>query len=155
MWLVYLRTIILSLRSIVFEQYTLVISILWFGSFFLFFLLSIGIHWSLGIILLLLAFFAYRNYVLIMLKQKYRLIRIGDYVEYSPLDTNEDPLKSDLYERAKIVRPMQQDEVALSGGFTKKYLEYYEQYYLCEYKEKNIFIPFEWILSIETELEYS
>jgi len=153
MWFIYLKAMSLSLRAVLFEKYSLVVSAVWSTFFLILLVVLSGLHWSFALVVIVVSFGVYRLYFNFMMLQKYHLIFKGDCVEYTPLNDDETIVQSKLFKTTKVSRLMKQDEVKLSGGFESEYLEYYELFYLCEDKNKKLFIPFEWIIRIETELE--
>lgn len=151
MWFIYISTIFLVIRAIVFEKYTQFVAVVWFGFFGLIFLMFMSLHWSFLVGIIIVSLVGYPPLNKASIGWKYLLICKGDYVEYAPLDTSETLETAALFKTVKVLRYLKQDEVKVSGGFEREYLEFYEHFYLCEDKNKNIFIPYEWILRIETE----
>ena len=76
------------------------------------------------------------------------LIRKGDRVEFAK-DQQEGYVQK--FESAKVLRKMRGEDVALSGLFDKELIALYSHFYLMEQEDKNIVVPYEWILSLEIE----
>jgi hypothetical protein len=82
------------------------------------------------------------------LRNKYRLVRKGDLVEYM-LPQGSSLLQEFKY--AKVRHRLNREELTATKLFDKDEAEPYEQFFLIDTGEKNIAIPFEWIMGIEFE----
>jgi hypothetical protein len=147
----YLKSLFLVFRIILFEKYSLVLSLFWW---FLF-LLSAGVSgfaslW-LSAAVLAAALLAYRPFLRAALRKKYALIRCGDRVEYALPDegTTMQP-----FERGTVLRSLSPRNAAKTERFDAGELELYDHFFLVDTGKKNRLIPYEWVIAIETgELE--
>lgn len=153
-YLTYARTLYSVIRALLFEKYTQVITVAWFGFFAIVWIVFLPLHWSFSVTAMVIALIGYRFFYTKTLVLKQYLIALGDYVEYTPIDTSSSLDSDTLFKTCKILRRLKKEEVQLSGGFEKAYIEYYDTFFLCEEGNKNIFIPYEWILRIETEVQH-
>ena len=146
-WL-YLTSMWLSIRLIMFEKYPLVLKILWWMP-----LLSIALiahfifPWS-EMAVVLLGLLAQKRFYKFMEPMKAYLIYQGDRVEFAN-DQQDGYVQK--FESAKVLRKMRGEDVALSGLFEKELIDLYSHFYLMEQEEKNIIVPYEWILGLEIE----
>jgi len=138
----------LSIRLIIFEKYPLVMKILWWVP-----LLSIALiahfilPWS-EMAVVLLGLLAQNMVYKLMEPMKAYLIRKGDRVEFAQ---DEQDGYVQKFESAKVLRKMRGEDVALSGLFDKELIGFYSHFYLMEQEDKNIVVPYEWILGLEIE----
>jgi hypothetical protein len=147
LWL-YLRSISLALRVGMFEQFAFSIKLLWTA--FILFLSALGYVVSLWLSALFLLFgiLFYKKVYGSALRNKYRLVRKGDLVEYM-LPQGSSLLQEFKY--AKVRHRLNREELTATKLFDKDEAEPYEQFFLIDTGEKNIAIPFEWIMGIEFE----
>ena len=138
----------LSIRLIMFEKYALVSKVLWWMP-----LLSIALAahfifaWSeVGVVMI--GFLLQNKFYKLMEPMKAYLICKGDRVEFAN-DQQEGYVQK--FESAKVLRKMRGEDVALSGLFEKELIDLYSHFYLMEQEEKNIVVPYEWILGLEIE----
>ena len=103
--------------------------------------------WS-EVAVVLLGFFAQNKFYRVMELLKAHLICKGDRVEFAN-DQQEGYVQK--FESAKVLRKMRGEDVALSGLFEKDLIDLYSHFYLMEQEEKNIIVPYEWILGLEIE----
>ncbi|OQX59832.1 MAG: hypothetical protein B5M52_02145 [Helicobacteraceae bacterium 4484_230] len=147
LWL-YFHSISLALRVGVFEQFVLSVKIFWAA--FILFLAALGYVVSLwvSVLFILLGILLYKQVYSAAQRNKFRLLRKGDLVEYM-LPDGSSPLQE--FRRAKVRHRLNSKEVAAAKLFTEDEAELYEQFFLVDTGEKNIAIPFEWIMGIEFE----
>ena len=146
-WL-YLTSMWLSIRLIMFEKYPLLLKILWWTPLlFLALLAHFILPWS-ELAILLFGFLVQGKFYKMMEPLKALLIRKGDRVEFAQ-DQQEGYVQK--FESAKVLRKMRGEDVALSGLFDKALITLYSHFYLMEQEDKNIVVPYEWILAIEIE----
>ena len=137
-----------SIRLIMFEKYPLVIKSLWWMV-----VLSVALiahfilPWS-EVVVVLVGLLSQKSFYRVMEPLKAHLIRKGDRVEFAN-DQQEGYVQK--FESAKVLRKMRGEDVALSGLFEKDLIDLYSHFYLMEQEEKNIIVPYEWILGLEIE----
>ena len=137
-----------SIRLIMFEKYSLLIKSLWWTLVFSVALIAHFIlPWS-ELAVVLLALLVQKRFYRVMEPLKAYLIRRGDRVEFAQ-DEQEGYVQK--FESAKMLRKMQGEDVALSGLFEKELIDLYSHFYLMEQEDKNIIVPYEWILGLEIE----
>ena len=149
-WLLYVRSIGLALRSVLFDQYPLFIKIFW--TLFITVLVLIGSVISVWISLsiFLIGLSLYRSLFSLAMERKYWLIRTGDTIEYA-LPKGATPIQQ--FAKRKIRYRLSQKELASTTLFDPEMIEFYEHFFLIDENGKNVPIAFEWISSIEIEEE--
>ncbi len=146
-WL-YLSSMWLSIRLVLFEKYTLVLTVLWWVLAFVVAFVLHGFWSGSGFIALAVAFFLQKRFYRFMEPSKSKLIRIGDRVEFAE-DQEDSYIQK--FKSAKILRKMRGEDVAMTGLFSEDLIPFYSHFYLVEMDDKNAIIPYEWILSIDLE----
>jgi len=146
-WL-YLRSMWLALRLVLFEKYTFVLMLIWWS---LAFVVAFAVH-GFGngseFIALGIAFFLQKHVYRLLDPFKARLINIGDRVEFAEDQENSYIQK---FNNAKVLRKMRGEDVAKTGLFAEELIPFYSHFYLVELDDKNVIIPYEWILSIDLD----
>ena len=143
---IYLTSMWLSIRLIMFEKFPLVLKIVWWIPLLVIALIAHFIlAWS-EVVFLVLGFLLQKIFYRYMEPLKAYLICKDDRIEFAQ-DEQEGYIQK--FESAKILRKMRGEDVALSGLFDKELIGLYSHFYLVEQEEKNIVIPYEWILSLE------
>jgi ASC-1-like (ASCH) protein len=148
-WL-YITSMWLSIRLVVFTQYKLVVTVVWW---IMAFFIAFAVHalWSGGeIIILAVAFFLQNRFYRFMQPAKAKLIRMGDSVEFAE---EVEGSYMQTFKSAKVLRKMRCEDVAATGLFSEELIPFYSHFYLVEMKDKNGIIPYEWFLSIDFEDE--
>ena len=145
-WWLYLRTIVLVVRVIVFEKYTVVTALLWLLLTGLLALLAFFIHYGITLAVVVFSLLFYTKVQKYLLEKQYLLIRPGDRVEYA-VSGGDETLQT--FATAKVLRRMRARDLAKSSLFDSEYLDLYEHFYLVDSGEKNEVIAYEWIIGIE------
>ncbi len=146
-WL-YIRSMWLALRLVLFEKYTFVLTLFWWS---LAFVAAFAVH-SFGngseFVVLVIAFFLQKHVYRLLDPLKSKLISVGDRVEFAEDQENSYIQK---FNNAKVLRKMRGEDVAKTGLFSEELIPFYSHFYLVELDDKNAIIPYEWILSIDLE----
>ncbi|MGB5966108.1 MAG: hypothetical protein WBF77_07710 [Sulfurimonadaceae bacterium] len=148
-WL-YLSSMWLSIRLVLFEKYALVLTVLWWGLAFVLAFVLHGFGNGSEFIVLAIAFLVQKRFYRFMEPSKSKLIRVGDRVEFAE-DQEEGYIQK--FKSAKVLRKMRGEDVAMTGLFSEELIPYYSHFYLIEMDDKNAVIPYEWILSIDLDVE--
>lgn len=146
-WL-YITSMWRSLRLVLFEKYTLALTVIWWVSAFVLAFVVHGLWIGSGFIVLAVAFLLQKRFYGFMASSKSKLIRIGDRVEFAE-DQEESYIQK--FKSAKVLRKMRNEDVAKTGLFSEELIPFYSHFYLVEMEDKNAVIPYEWILSIDLE----
>ena len=148
MLLLYIRSVSLALRTVVFAQFNLSMKVLWGVMVSILALLGYAVSVWVMISVLLLGALLYRKFFALASKGRYRLVKKNDRIEYAPAD------EESMFQEFRIatVREHMRKE-ALAGGqlFDPDQLKYYTHFFLISDSEKSRLIPFEWIISIEVD----
>lgn len=146
-WL-YIRSMWLALRLVLFEKYTFVLTLFWW---ILAFIAAFAVHsFKNGseFVVLGIAFFLQKHVYRFLAPLKSKLIYVGDRVEFAEDQENSYIQK---FKSAKVLRKMRGEDVARTGLFSEELIPLYSHFYLVELEDKNAIIPYEWILSIDLE----
>jgi len=127
----------------------MLLAVWWFAVFMLAFMLR-ALYPGLGLLAVGIAFFLQRYVYRYMARYRPLLIKEGDLVEYA-----EDQQKGYIqkFNRGRVLRKMRSEDVAKSGGFPQEMIPLYSHFYIVSLEEKNVIIPFEWLLSLDFEEE--
>ena len=146
-WL-YVTSMWLSLRVVVFENYTTVITYTWW----LFtFIVAVAAHFiffgsEVGVIVFALVF---QKYVYVSMKKvKSKLIMRGDIVEFA---SDQDEGYVQHFKNAIVLRKMYAKDVKTTRLFSEALLPLYSHFYLVKLEDENAIIPYEWIVGLEIE----
>ena len=144
-WL-YLTSMWLSIRLVMFEKFTFILMVLWWVMAFIVAFVARGLLSGSEFAVLAVAFLLQKRFYRLMEPSKSKLIRIGDSVEFAE-DQQESYIQK--FESGKILRKMRGEDVALTGLFSEELIPFYSHFYLVELDDKNVIVPYEWILSID------
>lgn len=146
-WL-YLGSMWLSIRLVLFEKYAFVLMVLWWLAAFILAFVLRAVWSGSEFIVLAAAYVVQKRFYKWMEPLKSTLIRIGDKVEFA-----EDQQNSYIqqFKSGKILRKMRGEDVAMTGLFSEELIPLYHHFYLVQMEEKNLIIPYEWILSIDMD----
>ena len=147
LWL-YVSSMSRSIRLVIFEKYNFVLMLLWWLLVFVLAFITRSLYPGAGLVVVGLAFFTQKRVYRFMERYKSGLIKIGDYVEFAEDMENSYIQK---FKTAKILRKMRGEDVVITGLFDEVLIPMYTHFYLVEMKDKNIIIPYEWVLSIDME----
>jgi len=148
LFLLYARSLYLSIRLVIFEKYNFILMVLWWLFAFILAFIARGIYPGAGLVVVGLAFFTQKYIYRYMERFKSSLIRIGDRVEFAE-DTQNSYVQK--FDTAKVLRKMRGEDVAITGLFDEKLIPMYTHFYLVALDDKNAIIPYEWILSLDVE----
>lgn len=148
LFLLYISSLWLAIRIVVFEKYRRVVLTVWWVTALLLGYLVNSLWCGSGFMVLAIAVTLYRQYAQFMEKFKPRLIRIGDRVEFAQ---EEEGGYIQKFGSARVLRRMRGEDVAISGFFSDELLPLYSHFFLVEMADQNTIIPYEWVLSIEVE----
>jgi hypothetical protein len=81
-----------------------------------------------------------------LLKNRYRLIRRGDRVEFA---VPEAEAFAEQFATVKVLQYLNREGAEKTRLFDPDLLPFYSRYYLVKNGKKNSVIPYEWIYSIE------
>lgn len=140
----------LALRIVLFEKYGFVVTLFWWMLVTLGALFAFLVHPAAGSALLLLGALLFKRMKRVMLRNRYRLIRQGDRVEYALSDA--DPF-TEQFATAKVLQYLRREDAAHTSLFDPELLPFYRHYYLVKTGKKSIIIPYEWIYAIELDRE--
>ena len=146
-WLLYLRSITLALRVILFDTYSGVVTFAWWLFVLLAAVVSGMLHWGAAAGCIGVGVLLYRPFLSWMLSKRRHLLRKGDLVEYTVASETETP----SFSRGRILYAMRPEDVAKTSLFTKGEAGFYEYFYLLSTAEKNYAVPYEWIMAIEID----
>lgn len=146
-WL-YLTSMWLSIRLVMFEKYHFVLLVLWWLFAFVVAFIARGIYPGAGLVVVGLAFVMQKRLFRYMERFKSMLIRIGDTVEFAEDEADGYIQK---FKTGKVLRKMSGEDVATTGLINKELIPMYTHFYLVEIDDKNIIIPYEWVLSLDFE----
>ena len=144
-WL-YVTSMWLSVRLVMFEKYSFILlGVWWMMAFAVAFIVRSLLSGS-EFILLAAAFLAQKRFYRLMEPSKAKLLRVGDQIEFA-----EDQADSYIqkFERGKILQKMRGEDVIKTGLFSEELIPLYSHFYLVKLEDKNIIVPYEWILSID------
>ncbi len=144
-WL-YITSMWLSVRIVLFEKYAFVLMLVWWVPSFILAFAVRPLYSGSEFIVLGVAFLLRKRFYLSMANTRARWIRRGDWVEFVE-DGHEGYIQ--VFKHGKVLRKMRGEDVALTGLFEKELIPVYSHFYLLEMEEKNIIVPYEWIVSIE------
>jgi hypothetical protein len=144
----YAKSLALVFRVILFEKFSLLLSLFWCFLFLLTALLSgFAALWFFAAVLAA-ALLLYRPFLRYALGKKYLLIRCGDRVEYALPD--EEGAQTQSFGQATVLRSLSPQNAARTELFDAEQLELYDHFFLVDAGKKNRLIPCEWIIAIET-----
>ena len=138
----------LSIRLILFEKYSFVLLLVWWLLAFALAFVARAIYPGMGLVVVGLAFVVQRPLYRHMARFRSALIKRGDMVEFVE-DTQESYVQQ--FKRGKILEKMRGEDVAATGLFSEEMIPLYHHFYLVETPEKNMIVPYEWILSLDFE----
>ena len=138
----------LSLRLLLFEKYDFVLLVIWWLTAFILAFVLRGLYPGVGLVVVAVAFVLQRRFYRHMSRFRASLIREGDRVEYAD-DQQEGYVQK--FEHGRVLRKMRGEDVAKSGLFPEELIPLYSHFYLVALEEKNVVIPFEWVLSLDFE----
>lgn len=147
LWL-YVSSLSRSIRLVMFEKYSFILMVLWWLFAFIIAFITRSLYPGAGLVVVGLAFFTQKYVYRYMERFKSVLIKIGDYVEFAEDQENSYIQK---FKIAKVLRKMRGEDVAITGLFDEELIPMYRHFYLVEMNDKNIIIPYEWILSLDME----
>ena len=146
-WL-YITSMWRSIRLVMFEKYSFVaLAIWWLMAFVVAFVLK-GLFGGVEFMVLGGAFFLQKRFYRYIEPLKAKLISIGDNVEFTE-DEQESYVQK--FYSGKVLRKMRGEDVVKTGLFSNELIPFYSHFYLLELKDKNVVVPYEWILSIDFE----
>ena len=146
-WL-YVTSLSRSIRLVMFEKYNFMLMLFWWLFTFIIAFVTRSLYPGAGLVVVGLAFFTQKRVYRFMERFKSSLIKIGDYVEFVE-DTESSYVQK--FKTAKVLRKMRGEDVAITGLFDESLIPMYTHFYLVEMEDKNIIVPYEWILSIDME----
>ena len=144
-WL-YLTSMWLSIRLVMFEKFTFILLVLWWVMAFITAFVARGLLSGSEFLLLAAAYLLQKRFYRLMGPSKSKLIRVGDSVEFAE-DQEDSYIQK--FNSAKILRKMRGEDVLKTGLFSEELIPLYSHFYLVELDDKNAVIPYEWILSID------
>ena len=144
-WL-YLTSMWLSIRLVMFEKFTFILLVLWWVLAFITAFVARGLLSGSEFLLLAAAYLLQKRFYRLMGPLKAKLIRVGDSVEFAE-DQEDSYIQK--FNSAKILRKMRGEDVLKTGLFSEELIPLYSHFYLVELDDKNAVIPYEWILSID------
>ncbi len=136
----------LSIRLVMFEKYSFILLVVWWLIAFSVAFTVRGLLSGSEFIVLALAFLVQKHFYRYMEPLKAKLIRIGDDVEFAEDEENSYIQK---FQSGKILQKMRGEDVAKTGLFSEELIPFYSHFYLVELEDKNVIVPYEWILSID------
>ncbi len=136
----------LSIRLVMFEKYSFILLVVWWLIAFSVAFTVRGLLSGSEFIVLALAFLVQKRFYRYMEPSKAKLIRIGDDVEFAEDEENSYIQK---FQSGKVLRKMRGEDVVKTGLFSEELIPLYSHFYLVELEEKNVIVPYEWILSID------
>lgn len=105
-----------------------------------------GVYPGLGLVVVGVAFFLQNPVYRRMTPYRSSLIHRGDLVEFAEETDNTYVQK---FMSGKVLRKMRGEDVLKSGLFSEELVPHYSHFYLVELKDKNVIVPYEWILSLD------
>jgi len=144
-WL-YITSMWLSIRLVMFEKYAFILLILWWVLAFSVAFVSRALLSGSEFIVIAIAFLIQKRFYRWVEPLKSKLICIGDNVEFAE-DQEDSYIQK--FESGKILRKMCGEDVVKTGLFSEELISLYSHFYLVELDDKNAVIPYEWILSID------
>ncbi len=147
-WL-YMSSMGLSIRLVLFEKYTFVLMVLWWVMAFVVAFTAHAYWKGSGLVVIGAAFFLQKRFYRFMEPAKARLIHIGDRVEFAEDQENS---YIQVFKSAKVLRKMRGEDVAMTGLFSEELIPLFSHFYLVEMDDENTVIPYEWILSIDLDV---
>ncbi len=144
-WL-YLTSMWLSIRLVIFEKYSLILRMLWWLVAFALAFVARVLYMGSEFVVLVIAFLLQKWFYRLMEPSKAKLICIDDSVEFAE-DQEDSYIQK--FKSGKVLRKMRGEDVALTGLFSEELIPLYSHFYLVELDDKNMVIPYEWILSID------
>jgi len=147
LWL-YVSSLSRSIRLVIFERYNFVLMVVWWLLAFGLAFITRSLYPGAGLLVVGLAFFTQKYVYRFMERFKSGFIKTGDYVEFVD-DTENSYVQK--FKTAKVLRKMRGVDVVITGLFDEALIPMYTHFYLVEMKDKNIIVPYEWVLSIDME----
>ena len=138
----------LLFRLVLFEKYRFILLVLWWLVVFIVAFVGREIYPGVGLMVVGIAFFTQKLFYRYMERFRSSLIHLGDYVEFAD-DQQEGYIQK--FEHGKVLRKMQGEDVLKTGLMDEEIIGLYHHFYLVEMVDKNVVIPFEWILSLDFE----
>jgi len=144
-WL-YITSMWLSIRLVMFEKYSFILLVVWWMMAFAIAFVTRGLLSGSEFIVLALAFLAQKHFYRYMEPLKAKLIRIGDDVEFAEDEENSYIQK---FQSGKVLQKMRGEDVLKTGLFSEELIPLYSHFYLVKLEDKNVIVPYEWVLSID------
>jgi len=146
-WL-YVTSLWRSIRLVMFEKFSFILLVVWWLMAFSVAFVARGLLSGSEFIVLAIAFLLQKRFYRFMAPSKAKLIRIGDDVEFAEDQENSYVQK---FQSGRVLQKMRGVDVAKTGLFSEELIPLYSHFYLVELKDKNVVVPYEWILSIDFE----
>ena len=144
-WL-YITSMWLSIRLVMFEKFAFILLVVWWMMAFAVAFMARSFLSGSEFIVLAAAFLVQKRFYRLMEPSKAKLIRIGDDVEFAEDEENSYIQK---FQSGKVLQKMRGEDVAKTGLFSEELIPLYSHFYLVKLKDKNVVVPYEWILSID------
>jgi len=148
--LLHLSSLSLFIRLVSFEKYDFILLLLWWLFAFVLAFVMRGLYPGLGLVVVGLAFFAQKPFYRWMAKYRSGLIRPGDLVEFVE-DREESYVQK--FMSGKVLQKMRSEDVLKTGLFEEELLPLYSHFYLIALEDKNVIVPYEWIVSLDFKEE--
>ena len=141
--------LLIILRVMFFEKFTLVFTV-----FYILVILSISyvlsaVHWSVSLVVLVLAVLLYTKSLGGFQFLKRSLIRKNDRIEYADPRSEE---ASEMFKMAKVLLKMKPDEVKKTSLISEELMEGNHHFYLVQADEKPTVIAYDWIMGLSPEM---
>jgi len=144
-WL-YVTSMWSFMRLVMFEKFAFISFIVWWLMAFSVAFVAKGLFSGVEFIVLAIAFLLQKRFYRYMEPSKAKLIRIGDDVEFAEDEENSYIQK---FQSGKVLQKMRGEDVVKTGLFSEELIPFYSHFYLVELEDKNVIVPYEWILSID------
>jgi len=150
LWLHYVHSLLLAGRIIVFEKTDTAAALVWTGVTLTVALiaaaystpLGLGVAGMMGIL-----FFGFRGWVR---RQRYRLIRTADRVEYAEFGSGETDYRQ-RFVSGVVLQRLGRDDVKRTGGYDAQLMDESKWFFIVKSPKQTKIVPFEWIVAIEID----
>ncbi|WP_345987525.1 hypothetical protein WCX18_10350 [Sulfurimonas sp. HSL1-2] len=149
-WLQYLRTLSLAFRVIAFEKTDDAALVIWGALTAFVTLLCFVLSTAVGISALVgmgLLWFAVRGWAR---RNRYRLIRTADRVEFADMDTADDDYRQG-FSTGVVLRRLDPDDVKRTGEYDAELMAGNRWFFVVTAPEKTLIVPCERVVSIEID----
>ncbi|GEM_PF-5909731 len=143
-WWLYIRSILLALRVVVFERFRLAVAVVW-GTISITISIFIAvINPYIALVYLLVATLMYEQIFRLLATYKHHLIKMGDTVEFIPKQDESSYIQK--FSRGVVIQRVDPKDIEIPDA-----QGLYEHLFLLRTAKETVIVAFEHIVSIEIE----